>query len=411
MPNFAAYRDTNDALAARVQGDELAIALLQEAPVNFVAAELLMTRMRRWLLLSERWKLYPELVAALTTQASLNNGAWPFDETEEARLAAAENAPMRHAYLPTRSEQPRPIAAISGDPITVAVTAQYEGWPYPPWTRITRPEPVRLADTVRRLDPSLAPSVPVKAEMLVAGCGSGRHAASVAAHYPDAMVTGIDVSEASLAYARRQCAALGIHNVRFLRLDLHAVAELGQQFDAIFCGGVLHHLPDPERGWAALTGVLAPYGVMRIMVYSRLGRFKVAAARKFISDLLDKPITDDLLRQARRRMLQRSDHPVVAALVERRDFATLAGTHDLLLHRHEDPFDFVRIGRALDNLRLRLLSLELPSAEVKQIYEATYPHDEKHRDIAALAQFERNNIGSFQGNYRFWCARAVDDAA
>jgi hypothetical protein len=37
------------------------------------------------------------------------------------------------------------------------------------------------------------------------------------------------------------------------------------------------------------------------------------------------------------------------------DFATLSGTYDLLLHRHEDPFDIPRIERALDRFGLRLL--------------------------------------------------------
>jgi 2-polyprenyl-3-methyl-5-hydroxy-6-metoxy-1,4-benzoquinol methylase len=49
-------------------------------------------------------------------------------------------------------------------------------------------------------------------------------------------------------------------------LDLHKISELGQQFDAIYCSGVLHHLPDPEQGWAALTAVLRTGGVIRIAV-------------------------------------------------------------------------------------------------------------------------------------------------
>ena len=52
------------------------------------------------------------------------------------------------------------------------------------------------------MDPALAKALPVEANMLIAGCGTGRQAAGVALLYPDATVTAIDVSEVSLDYAR-----------------------------------------------------------------------------------------------------------------------------------------------------------------------------------------------------------------
>ena len=115
--------------------------------------------------------------------------------------------------------------------MTRAVTAQYEGWPYPAWTRIT----VGETEATAGRDPSngsrsIAKALPVEANMLIAGCGTGRQAASVGLRYPDATVTAIDVSEASLDYARRQCATLGVANVRFVKLDLHDVADLNQRF-------------------------------------------------------------------------------------------------------------------------------------------------------------------------------------
>ncbi len=62
-------------------------------------------------------------------------------------------------------------------------------------------------------------------------------------------------------------------------MDLHDVAALGRPFDGqILCSGVLHHLPDPERGWAALNAALKPGGVMRIMrVYSKIARLRACA--------------------------------------------------------------------------------------------------------------------------------------
>lgn len=393
-----------DRLAGELERDALPLALLRQAPVMPAAAERELTRLRRWLLLSRQWQRYPELVAALNRQAALNGGAWPFDEEERVRLGETESAPLRPAFLPQRLGKFTAALAEGADPVTRAVTAQYEGWPYPSWTRITRRAPSCLPDEVRTLDAALAPHLPIAARMLVAGCGSGRHAAAVASHFPDAAVTAVDVSEPSLDYARRQCASLGLNNVRFLRLDLHDVTALGQTFHSIHCGGVLHHLPDPERGWRALCDVLEPYGVMHIMLYNSIARLRIAGARKLVAELMEQPIDDDLLRRVRARLLRQADHPLAAHAVRSPDFATLAGTHDLLLHRHEDPFDLLRIGQALDTLGLGLLAFSFQSPEVEARYDAAFPQDPGHRNLSSLLSFERRNPGVF-GNYRFWCCR------
>lgn len=390
-------------LAVALGSDELAIALLREAPVFSSVAERLLTRLRRWLLMSGEWRHHSLLVSALTVQASLNGGAWPFDEAERARLGDSANAPVA-AYLP-RPSVTAAVETVAADPVTRAVAAQYEGWPYPAWTRITLAKPRRFPDVVREMDPSAAQDLPVAANMLIAGCGTGRQAASVATQYPDATVTAIDVSEASLGYARRQCSALGIDGVHFRKLDLYDVAQLGQRFDAIHCAGVLHHLPDPERGLGALADVLRPGGLMSIMVYSRLARIWIAGARTFIRDLAQQPVSDDLLREVRRRFLDRMEHPLAAHITRSPDFTTLAGTYDLLLHRHEDLFDIPRIERALERFGLRLLSFTLPDPPAAARYDAMFPGDPKHRDIKSWHAFEKREPGLFAGMYKFWCCK------
>lgn len=388
-------------LAARIEGDALALALLNEAPVAFAAAEGLLARLRRWLLMSRRWGAHPQLADALTAQAALNGGAWPFDEAERAALT---DSPMLAAYLPPRDAETK--SSEVGDPVTRAVTGQYEDWPYPQWTRITRRSPSTLPAAFRNLEAAAMEQVPADADVLVAGCGTGREAAGLGWHYPDSRVTAIDVSAASLAYASRQCARNGIANVRFVRLDLHDVVSLGRRFHLIYCSGVLHHLPDPERGWRALVDALAPGGVMQIMVYNRIARLRVAGARRLIADLAGEPITDDLLRRVRRRMLDMRDHPLAAHVLLSPDFATLSGTHDLLLHRHEDPFDLERISCAIEKLGLRLFGFTLSSPQVEARYQAAYPGDPWHRDLPSLMAFERSQLGQLD-NYRFWCGRSA----
>ena len=397
-----------EALIKGLEGDELPLMLLRESPVSLLAAERLLSRLRRWLLVSGRWRDHPKIVDALKAQAGLNGGAWPFDEIERGLLAQEEGRPMSAAYLPV--QEPKCLSTTAdranppADPVTRAVKSQYEGWPYPAWTRITLDAPKRLPDVIAAMDPEVAKLLPVKANMLIAGCGTGRQAASVALRYPDATVTAIDISKASLDYARRQCAALGIANLRFFKLDLHNVADLKQRFHAIHCAGVLHHLGSPERGLELLADVLEPGGVMHIMVYNRHQRLMVMGARAFlIGDLLQEPVSDDLLRRVRQRFLQQPEHPAASYVTRSRDFATLAGTHDLLLHRHEDPFDFPRIERALGQARMRMLSFDMPSPVVEARYDAMFPDDPKHCDIKSLARFQDCDPALALLHYSFWC--------
>ncbi len=386
-----------------LEQDELALTLLREAPVYFAPAERLLTRLRRRLMLSEEWRRYSELIAALTRQMQLNGGAWPFDEAEAAQLANANNGAMVSVFMPARTPRRKPGAARVGDTVTAKVATQYEGWPYPAWTRITVGEPMQLPDMIRPMDPEIADSLPVAADMLIAGCGTGRQAAYVARRYPDAAITAIDVSEASLDYARRQCAALGIANVQFVRLDLHDVAQLGQRFHAIHCGGVLHHLPSPERGFKVLADVLHQGGVMHVMVYNRLQRLMIAAAQALLGDLMQEPVSDDLLRRVRERILQHTGSPASDYVARIRDFATLAGAHDLLLHRHEDPFDITRIEHAFDQAGLRLLSFNTSSPAVGARYDAMFPDDPKHQNSKSWARFVRSDPTAIAKHFNFWC--------
>lgn len=398
--NAAANDADCEALAARLDADALALALLRETPVYLRDAERVLTKLRRWLLMSGQWRHHTNLADALIAQATLNGGAWPFGDSEREKLAH-DSMPFTAAYLPAAPPAPTPDYA---DPVTRAVAQGYERWPYPMWRRLMAIETTqRLPDQIRALDPGGPECLPVNAKILIAGCGTGSEAAQIAREYPDAAITAIDLSETSLNYARAQCAALGLTRIRFQKLDLHNISALNERFDAIFSSGVLHHLPDPERGWAALAGVLRAGGVMRIMLYSRIARAWVAQARASIRDLAAEPISDDVLRRVRQRFMERQDDPLTRQVVNASAFATLSGTHDLLLHPQEDAFDIPRIGRALQRLKLRLLSFQLPDVAARARYDAKFPQDRMHRNLQALAFFERSDPAVFLSQYDFWC--------
>jgi len=177
---------------------------------------------------------------------------------------------------------------------------------------------------------------------LVAGGGTGDALVMLAQRLTDAgcpyALTYLDRSQASRRVAEARIAARGLGGVTFLTADLMEAADHGP-FDYIDCCGVLHHLPDPDAGFAALAAALAPGGGLGAMVYAPLGRTgvypmqqalrtmtrglppaeKVAAAKRVLAAL---PETNWLTRNPLVADHRRSD----------------AGLYDLLLHARDAPF-------------------------------------------------------------------------
>ena len=104
--------------------------------------------------------------------------------------------------------------------------------------------------------------------MLIAGCGTGRHALQVAQHFRNVEVTAIDRSSASLAYRKRKARDLKITDVEFYQADLLETSGFKDRFHIIGCSGVLHHMADPLTGWQRLIQLLEPGGLIKTALYS-----------------------------------------------------------------------------------------------------------------------------------------------
>ncbi|WP_293991463.1 class I SAM-dependent methyltransferase [Sphingomonas sp.] len=378
--------------AALVESSAFLRDLLTETFVAVADAERALSALRRWLLLSGHAADFPKTTAAFVAQAIRNEGAWPFEPDER---AAFEEHALRPAYLPPR---PAPLADADASSTTARVAAQYEGWPYPTWERITRRRR-SLRQLLDRIDADAATALPARPKILIAGCGTGSEALRYARMAPEARITAIDLSATSLRYAQERCAQAD--NIDFRQIDLHQVADLNASFDVIVSAGVLHHLPDPEAGWSALVGVLRPGGVMNVQLYSTAARLPLQAARRKLADLLARPVDDDLIREARARLNAAPYNP----LAESPDFYSLAGAYDLIFHEHEDPFDIPRIRAAIEANGLELLRFVLPSPDEQTRYRAERPDDPHNRDFAGWQACERRDPSLFAAMYDFWCRK------
>ncbi|HVN70348.1 MAG TPA: methyltransferase [Candidatus Binatia bacterium] len=167
--------------------------------------------------------------------------------------------------------------------------------------------------------------------ILVAGCGTTQ-AAHYAVRWPRSRVVGIDLSEASIAFASDLKRKHGLVNLELRRLSVERAAELGERFDRVVCTGVLHHLPDPDAGLSALREALAPGGAMHLMVYAPYGRAGVYMLQEYCRRLRigwSAAEIDDLAKSLRALP---PDHPIVPLLRSSPDFSNKDALADALLH-------------------------------------------------------------------------------
>lgn len=406
----------------------LFLLLLEHALVADAGFEAEMTALRRELLESPR---SPELACALAQQCFLNEYIWPETPEETKAIAAlkpdtAFEVALVAMYRPLRGigkpaaggeaferlwrrlvDEPRAEAELEPaiptltpveDEVSRKVQAQYEANPYPRWHRAPAAAPHPLRRMLRSLFPHLGNlEVSEKPEVLVAGCGTGRHAAITAQLQPLGRVLAVDVSRASLAYAMRRCHELGLANVRFAQADILKLGALAERFDLIECSGVLHHMADPLAGWRVLLSLLERGGVMKLGLYSELGRRHIAAARELVAGLG--------LREARRRILALpAGHPA-RAVTASRDFYSASGARDLILHVHEHRFTVPRLAQAIDALGVEFLGFEFTDKTSLRDYQNRFPDDPAARSFDNWARFEQEHPDTFASMYQFWIRR------
>ncbi|MBT6052576.1 MAG: class I SAM-dependent methyltransferase [Candidatus Scalindua sp.] len=123
--------------------------------------------------------------------------------------------------------------------------------------------------------------------VLECGCGGGDHTAIVGQVAKS--VTAVDLNTIELARERNR----KLDNVTFLKADIATMA-LSEQFDVVFCIGVIHHTDDPEKTFQSIYQHCKPGGKIIIWTYSAEGnelvRFIVEPIRKILLKNLSRKI-------------------------------------------------------------------------------------------------------------------------
>ena len=128
-------------------------------------------------------------------------------------------------------------------------------------------EAQRLQDQARTLTELLHSDTayPEGSSVLEAGCGIGAQTVTLASKSPGACITSVDISEASLAAARKAVESADLSNVTFSRADIFELPFAPRSFDHVFVCFVLEHLARPADALEALRGVLKPGGTITVI--------------------------------------------------------------------------------------------------------------------------------------------------
>jgi tetratricopeptide (TPR) repeat protein/SAM-dependent methyltransferase len=333
----------------------------------------------------------------LSAAPMLLAGAWP----EPVQNLLKQQIEEPEGELKIRDEIPALTPIPDG--VSQLVRHQYEEMPYPRWIGSALiAKAVGIDQFVRDSFPlapfrDLAKAGPV--EILIAGCGTGRQTVELAQQIANCNVLAIDLSRASLAYAKRKAAELGLHHIAFAQADILHLPSLGRSFDVIDSSGVLHHLAEPMTGWRHLVSILRPGGVMRIGLYSAMARQEINAARHLAVTRGYQPTAHDI-RRLRQELIANNDG-VTQALLQCGDFFSTSECRDLLFHVQEHQMTLPAIKTFLLENNLAFLGFEI-EPPVREQYLRRFPADPAGIDLDNWHRFEQDNAAVFRGMYQFW---------
>lgn len=280
------------------------------------------------------------------------------------------------------------------------VRRQYEENPYPRWVNSAGGvTPVTLDEQLRRWFPT-APFVPLgktSIDVLVAGCGSGLQSTEIAQGYDGARVLAIDLSLASLCYAKRKMPAPLKERLDYAQADILQLGSLTRRFDLIESTGVLHHMRDPFAGWRVLLSLLKAGGLMYLGFYSETGRRDVAAARAFIAEHGYVSTAADI-RRCRQDLLAGP----LASVTRFTDFFTTSECRDLLFHVQESRTSIPVIKAFIAEHGLRFIGFNLDEAKAQRFRAMFADKGWSTSDLDKWQAVESEEPDTFSGMYQLW---------
>ncbi len=435
-----------DGLAA-LADDGLLIALLATTPNIDMALERFLAMVRRLMLGGKADDTSLAFHAALAQQCFINEYVWLAGDKElasakkartalDAALKAGKSVLSLHvlavaAYFPLYElphaeklldhQWPAPVEAVLNqqirepleekalrasiarltpieDEISKLVQSQYEENPYPRWALMAPGLRENIVSFLTQKFPRTiaAPGREMK-EILVAGCGTGHHSIGTAQKFGGESMLAVDLSLASLGYAKRKSNELGFAAIEYGQADILELGKLGRSFDVIESSGVLHHMKDPYAGWRALLPLLRPGGFMWLGFYSEVARRDIVKARARIAQRGIGSSPDDI-RRFRQEVADKGEYDTIQ---KSEDFFSLSTCRDLVFHAQEHRMNLGGIDAFLKEENLSFLGFDLDES-VLRAYRRRFPNDPAATNLSQWDMLEMEHPDIFAAMYVFW---------
>lgn len=283
------------------------------------------------------------------------------------------------------------------------VKAQYENYPYPTWSSLEYRNPSHYGHALKNEYPNS--NLPKhlfnqSLEVLIAGCGTGRHALNVASSFINLNVLAIDISQRSLAYAKNKAKEFDIDNIKFKLADLTRLGILDRKYNIIECSGVLHHIKEDEKALRNLLKNLLPNGLIKISLYSKRARKNITNMRNIFGSGNQNIKKIRVIRQA---IMQSGDNTMREGIINSDDFYSMSGTVDLLFHEYEKCFTPLEIKKLCEDNQLQWLGFSNLNYQVKSDFKELHGANANLQDLDKWEEFEKHYPDTFSVMYQFYC--------
>ena len=236
-------------------------------------------------------------------------------------------------------------------------------------------------------------------KVLIAGCGTGKQIFQLVKAVKDIDITAIDLSLASISYAKRVLDALGIHNIKYQQADLLNFTESNEEegYDYIECCGVLHHLRNPNEGLKALTKQLNDEGLIVIALYSRMARVNINKAREFIRARNISVKSNEFIHFREYLIAEAFSGNKFAQSIcgLSSDFYSKSGYRDLLFHEQEHQFNLNEVSYMLQKSGLRFLGI----CQTPPIAKGLFGIKKIPKTLTDWHEYETSHPETFMGMY------------
>jgi len=326
---------------------------------------------------------------------SLDEGKWP-----------SNLIPVKKWYETQDNQRHYSFKKVTSLPDN-SIQRQYERFPYPRWQYLDAMKKSNYGVSLQYEYPEH--TIPEsylknKLNVMVAGCGTGRHAVNVAKHFHNTDVTAIDISEPSLRHAKQQADYYQLDNIQFQLGDITQLKKPAIQYDVVECSGVLHHIVNHDTALNNLVNSLKNRGFIKIALYSQraratLQRIKMSVERLNIQEDTNK------LKIIRQAILNSQNLEGIDKIVVADDFYTLSGFIDMMFNEYEKHFTPLKIQELCDKHNLEWLGFCNLSQKVKQQFRDFHGLRADFKDLNQWEDFEREYPDSFPQMYQFYCQK------